>query len=36
VDLKDERFNAVYKNPLFSIDPSNPKFDHRRAGNVFQ
>lgn len=31
----DERFKAVLNNPSYYIDPSNPKFDHRKVGAVF-
>lgn len=35
VDLQDDRFKAVYNNPSFSIDPVDPRFDHRKTGKVF-
>lgn len=35
-DPSDERFKAVLENPAYHIDPSNPKFDHRKVGAVFQ
>ena len=36
VNLEDTRFKAVFENPLYAIDPVNPKFDHRRTGKVFE
>ena len=35
VNLNDDRFSAVYNNPLYAIDPQDPKFDHRRNGQIF-
>ena len=34
-DANDERFNAVYNNPLYSIDPVDHRFDHRHSGQIF-
>lgn len=31
----DDRFKAVLENPAYHIDPSNPKFDHRKVGAAF-
>lgn len=33
---EDTRFKAVYTDPKYTIDPSNPKFDHRKVGSVFK
>ena len=33
---EDTRFTPVFSDPKFSIDPSNPKFDHRKTGAVFK
>ena len=33
---EDIRFKPVFTDPKFSIDPSNPKFDHRKTGAVFK
>lgn len=35
-NAEDTRFKAVFDNPLFAIDPVNPKFDHRKSGKVFE
>ena len=32
----DDRFKAVFTNPMYSIDMTNPKFDHRKTGEVFK
>ena len=26
VDLNDDRFQSIYKDPNFNIDPTNPKY----------
>jgi hypothetical protein len=36
VNLNDDRFKAVYENPLYSIDPVDHRFDHRKSGKVFE
>ncbi len=35
VDFQDERINKVFTDPSFAIDPTNPKFDHRKTGKIF-
>ena len=34
-NAEDTRFKAVFDNPLYSINPVDPKFDHRKVGKVF-
>lgn len=26
----------MFENPLYAIDPVDPKFDHRKSGRVFE